>query len=151
MFQNSGLGIQDPAFELSLKTQTLGLGFQDPACSSGALSEECMRYYTPLCLDCKFRDASRGADINCGPNSGDISAGNSDGISADDSKGISTSNSVCISMIVLHSPAVPFSLITPYQHLNFLAPEHRIPIWVILGLGFSVDDIVKDMKLLIFC
>ena len=84
-------------------------------------------------------------------NSEGISAGNSGGISADDSKGVSTGNSVGISMSCRHSKTVPFSLITPYQNLNFLAPEHRIPIWVILGLGFSVDDIVKDMKLLIFC
>ena len=110
-----------------------------------------MRYYIPLCLDCKFRDASRGAEITCSLNSDGISAGNSGCISADDSKGISTGNSAGISMMFRHSKTVPFSLITPYQNLNFLAPEHRIPIWVILGLGFSVDDIVKDMKLLILC
>ena len=109
-----------------------------------------MRYYIPLCLDCKFADAPLGAEINCGHNSEDISGGNSGGISADDSKGISKGNSVRISMICWHSKTVPFSLITPCQNLNFLAPEHRIPIWVILGLGLSVDDIVKDMKLLIF-
>ena len=106
-----------------------------------------MRYYTPLCLDCKFRDASRGAEINCGLNSGSISASNSGGISADDSKGISKSNSVGISMICRHSKTVQFSLMTHYQHLNFLAPEHRIPIWVILRLRFSVEDIVEDMEI----
>ena len=110
-----------------------------------------MRYYTPLCLDCKFRDTSRGAEVNSAGNSGGISAGNSGGISADDSKGISTGNSVRISMICRHSKTAPFSVITPHQNLNFLAPDHRIPIWVIPGLGFSVDDIVKDMKLLILC
>ena len=88
-----------------------------------------MRYYIPLCLDCKFRDASRGAEINCGLNSGGILAGNSGGISADDSNGISTGNSVGISMICRHSKTVPFSLITPYQNLNCLAPEHQIAIW----------------------
>ena len=31
-----------------------------------------------------------------------------------------------------------------------MVPEHRIPIWVILGSTFSVEDIVEDMKLLIF-
>ena len=63
----------------------------------------------PICLDCKFRDASRGAEINCGPNAGDISAGNSSGISADDSKGISTGNLVGISMICRHSKTVQLS------------------------------------------
>ena len=110
-----------------------------------------MRYCIPLCLDCKFRDASRGAEVNSAGNSGRISAGNSGGISADDSKGISTGNSVGISKMLQHSKTVPFSLTTPYQNLNILAPEQDIPIWVILGFWFSVDDIVKDMKLLIFC
>ena len=63
----------------------------------------CMRNYIPLCLDCKFQDASQGAEVNSAGNSGGISAGNSGGISADGSKGISTSNSLDISMISLHS------------------------------------------------
>ena len=28
-----------------------------------------------------------------------------------------------------------------------MVPEHRIPIWVILRLGFSVEDIVEDMEI----
>ena len=42
-----------------------GLGIQNSECSSGSLSEKCVRYRIPLCLDCKVLDASRGADINC--------------------------------------------------------------------------------------
>ena len=30
-----------------------------------------------------------------------------------------------------------------------LVPEHRTPIWVGFKLGFSVEDIVEDMKMLI--
>jgi hypothetical protein len=37
-----------------------------------------------------------------------------------------------------------------YLWEHFLVPEHRIPIWFILGLGLSVEDIVEDMELLIF-
>ena len=37
-----------------------------------------------------------------------------------------------------------------YLWEHFLVPEHRIPIWVILGSRFRVEDIVEDMKLLIF-
>ena len=28
-----------------------------------------------------------------------------------------------------------------------MVPEHRIPIWVILKLRFSVEDIVEDMEI----
>ena len=28
-----------------------------------------------------------------------------------------------------------------------MVPEHRIPIWVILRLRFSVEDIVEDMEI----
>ena len=37
-----------------------------------------------------------------------------------------------------------------YLWEHFLVQGHRIPIWSILGLGFSVEDIVEDMELLIF-
>ena len=33
---------------------------------------------------------------------------------------------------------------------HFLVPEHRIPIWLIFKLRFSVEDIVEDMEMLIF-
>ena len=32
-----------------------------------------------------------------------------------------------------------------WEHL--LVPEHRIPIWVVLRLRFSVEDIVEDMEI----
>ena len=35
-----------------------------------------------------------------------------------------------------------------WEHL--LVPEHRTPIWVGFKLGFCVEDIVEDMKMLIF-
>mgnify|MGYP003325936691 CR=1 FL=1 len=35
-----------------------------------------------------------------------------------------------------HSPHVP----------DLVVLEHQIPIWVILGLGFSVEDVVEDME-----
>ena len=34
-----------------------------------------------------------------------------------------------------------------YLWEHFLVPEHRIPIWVILRLRFSVEDIVEDMEI----
>ena len=38
----------------------------------------------------------------------------------------------------------------PHLWEHFLVPEQRIPIWFILGLGLSVEDIVEDMEFLIF-
>ena len=38
-----------------------------------------------------------------------------------------------------------------YLWEHFVVLEHRIPIWFILGLRFSVDDIVIDRDLLIIC
>ena len=35
----------------------------------------------------------------------------------------------------------------PYLLENLLVPEHRIPIWFILRLRFSVEDIVEDMEI----
>ena len=32
---------------------------------------------------------------------------------------------------------------------HFLVLEHRIPIWVILRLGFSVEDIMEDMEIVV--
>ena len=55
----------------------------------------------------------------------------------DDLKDISASNLVSISMFCRHSKSVPVSLIHLYQNLDFLALEHRIPIW--LGFVFGTD------------
>ena len=34
-----------------------------------------------------------------------------------------------------------------YLWEHFLVPEHRIPIWIILKLRFSVEDIAEDMEI----
>ena len=31
-----------------------------------------------------------------------------------------------------------------------MVPEHRIPIWLILKFGFSVDETIDNMEMLIF-
>ena len=65
-------------------------------------------------------------------NSERISVSTSERISAGtaDSNCMSASNSVDISISCRRSKNVQFSLRTLHQILNFLAPEHQIPIWV---------------------
>ena len=65
-------------------------------------------------------------------NSERISVSTSERVSAgtDDSNCMSASNSVHIYIICRRSKNVQFSLRTPYQNLNFLAPGHQMPIWV---------------------
>ena len=36
-----------------------------------------------------------------------------------------------------------------YLWEHCLVPEHRIPIWVVVTLGTSVEDIFDDMEMLI--
>ena len=81
-------------------------------------------------------------------NSERISASTPELISAgtDDSNCMSASNLVDISMICRRSKHVQFSLRTPYQNLNFLALEHRIPIWLLFKLKLSVKDIDPTLQ-----
>ena len=67
-------------------------------------------------------------------------------LEGNDSAGNSAGHSIEISIIYRLSKSVPFSLITPYQNLNFLALEPRIPIWLLFKLKLSVKDIDPTLQ-----
>ena len=62
------------------------------------------------------------------------------------SRSISGGISICISEGWMHEKKHWRKWLIWYLWEHFVVPEHRIPIWVILRLRFSVEDIVEDME-----
>ena len=93
-----------------------------------------LAYRYPYAWTVNFEMGLEGIHSACDSacNSERISVSTSERISAgaDDSNCMSAINSVDIHIICQRSKSAHFSLRTPYQNLNFLAPEHQMPIWV---------------------
>ena len=84
----------------------------------------------PYAWTVNFEKRLEGIDSACisAGRSERISAGNSVSMSADGSNLMLANNSVDISIFCRRSKNVQFSLRTPYHNLNFLAPDHQMPI-----------------------
>ena len=100
------------------------------ACASGDAYVFAYPYAWTVNFEMGLEGIDSAGDSAC--NSERISVSTSERISAgaDDSNGMSASNSVDIHITCQRSKNAPFSLRPPYQNLNFLAPEHQMPIWV---------------------